>query len=223
MCNIEDANPLNASKIRWIKKSKDGSEIIVNETSSNQITWISVERSSSANYSCTAHNDAGWSDESNAIELDIKYLPSSATIQQINANYPVKGDQLILECIVHHLGSPTASQYIWEQDGFRLEDEHKSILNISTITLATKGNYSCSAVSSIGLGGKGKQLLLLLFSKQKKIIRKRERKKSLHNYYHLTVYPFTHANYFFSVHLTIFKYFCCALINWIIFLLLILL
>lgn len=156
ICDIEDGNPLNASKIRWIKKTNDGSEVILNETSQNQITWLSVQRSLTANYSCTAHNDAGWSDESKTVELDIKFLPSQASIQQINANYPVKGDQLVLECIVHHLGSPVATQYVWEQDGFRLEDEHNSIFNVSSISLASKGNYSCAAVSSIGLGPKGR-------------------------------------------------------------------
>lgn len=138
--------------------------MIINETSQNQIVWVSVDRSLTANYSCSALNDAGWSDESNTVELDIKYLPSPAGIQQINGNHPLKGDQLILECIVHQLGWPPASEYIWEQDGFRLEDERSSILNITTISLATKGNYSCAAVSQVGMGPKGRSETVIIIT-----------------------------------------------------------
>ncbi|XP_074603560.1 B-cell receptor CD22-like isoform X2 [Brevipalpus obovatus] len=154
-CDVEDGNPLNSSKVRWIKKTNDGSEMIINETTQNELLFTSIDRTSSANYSCTAFNEAGWSPESNVIEIDVKYLPSPAELRQINANYPLKDDQLILECFVHQLGWPQAVEYEWEQDGYRMEYERSSILNISRINLSTRGNYSCAAVSSVGLGQRG--------------------------------------------------------------------
>ncbi|XP_015793574.1 hemicentin-2 isoform X3 [Tetranychus urticae] len=155
LCDVEDGNPSNVSKVRWIRTTSEGSDTIINETSQNEIVWLSVDRSLSGNYSCQALNEAGWSKESNMVELDVKYLPSQAQIQQINGNYPVKGEPLILECIVHQLGWPIAEEYLWEQDGIRLIDSTESILNITNVTLSTRGNYSCAAISMAGLGSKG--------------------------------------------------------------------
>ncbi|XP_053205709.1 uncharacterized protein LOC128390045 isoform X4 [Panonychus citri] len=155
LCDLEDGNPSNVSKVRWIRTTSEGNEVIINETTQNEIVWLSVDKSLSGNYSCSALNDAGWSELSNKLELDVKFLPSRAQVQQINGNHPVKGEPLILECIVHSLGWPIATEYLWEHDGIHLVDSTESILNITNVTLSTRGNYSCAAISSAGLGAKG--------------------------------------------------------------------
>ena len=155
ICDLIDGIPFNITKVKWIKTSGDGTDVIINETSQNEIVWMSVDRTLSANYSCMALNEAGWSEQSNHLELDVKHLPSQPIIRQINGDYPLKGDNLLLECLLEDLGKPEAEEYIWEQDGVPFQDAHNSILNVFNITLVNRGNYSCAAVSAAGKGPKG--------------------------------------------------------------------
>ena len=164
ICDIVKGMPFNITKVKWIKTTGDGNDVIINETSQNEIVWMSVDRTLSANYSCMALNEAGWSGQSNLKELDIKHLPSQPVLRQINGDYPLKGDTLLLECMVEDLGKPEAHEFSWSQDGVPFNDIHGSILNVPNITVVNRGNYSCAAVNAAGAGPIGNfKIFYLLF------------------------------------------------------------
>ncbi|RWS24237.1 neuromusculin-like protein, partial [Leptotrombidium deliense] len=163
LCDVVDGNPVNVTRVKWIKRNSDGTDAVINETSGNVIVWESVDRSLTGNYSCVAENAAGWSNISNSLEIDVKYLPGTATVRQTNGEYAVKGKQLILRCDVESMGKPEAYEYLWEQNGDPLSSERDATLYIDNVNLSVRGNYSCAAVSRVGIGPKGKLSLTLQY------------------------------------------------------------
>jgi hypothetical protein len=158
ICDIIDGNPLNASKVKWMKNSGE----LVNEldgesTAQKEITWLSISRSLTGNYTCLAISDAGSSQISNFVEIDVSYPPSKALIRQLNGIYAIKGKNLTLECIVSDLGKPSIdTEYLWENaDGIPFESKGP-ILHITNLKLIDRGNISCAAVNEVGLGPKGR-------------------------------------------------------------------
>jgi hypothetical protein len=158
ICDIIDGNPLNASKVKWMKNSGE----LVNEldgesTAQKEITWLSISRSLTGNYTCLAISDAGSSQISNVVEIDVSYPPSKALIRQLNGIYAIKGKNLTLECIVSDLGKPSiGTEYYWENaDGIPFESKGPT-LHITNLELKNRGNISCAAVNEVGFGPKGR-------------------------------------------------------------------
>lgn len=43
LCDVLDGNPLNVTKVKWIKSSgQDASDVVINETSQNEIVWMAI-------------------------------------------------------------------------------------------------------------------------------------------------------------------------------------
>lgn len=150
ICDVTDGNPLNISKVKWMKNDAE-----LATTSQSEFVWRNVERSLAGNYSCFAFSHAGWSQRSNSIEIDVNFLPGKAFIKQLNGILATKGENLTLECIVNDLGLPLATDYYWEHDGMSLDMYGSdSILHITNITLKHRGNLTCSAMNQVGFGEK---------------------------------------------------------------------
>ncbi|CAG2100240.1 unnamed protein product [Medioppia subpectinata] len=158
ICDIIDGNPLNASKVKWMKNGHQlVSELSTAEPSTHkEITWLSVTRTLSGNYTCLAISEAGVSEVSNSIQIDVSYPPSKALIRQFNGIHAVKGHNLSLECIVSDVGKPsTTTEYQWESaDGVPFQTK-QSILYLTDLKLTNSGNISCAAVNEVGIGPKG--------------------------------------------------------------------
>lgn len=64
ICDVIDGMPLNVTQVKWIKtggqESKSNGDVIINETTQNEIVWAGIDRNSGGNYSCMAANAAGW-------------------------------------------------------------------------------------------------------------------------------------------------------------------
>ena len=151
ICEITDGNPQNITKVRWLKNEDE----LVNETSQKEIVWLNVERNLAGNYTCKAQNDAGWSEASEKVEIDVNYLPGKAYIRQINGKYAIKNHNLTLECVVLEMGQPLAIEYQWSHDNLIIQNEIDSILHLTNINLKNRGNISCAAVNKLGIGPKG--------------------------------------------------------------------
>ncbi|RWS16485.1 MAM domain-containing glycosylphosphatidylinositol anchor protein 2-like protein, partial [Dinothrombium tinctorium] len=161
LCELIDGNPLNVSKVKWIRTNNDGNDVVINETSRNEIVWQAIDRTLTGNYSCQAVNEAGSSEISNMVEVDVKYLPSAAKIIRVNDSEAVKGEHFALECLVAALGKPAAHEYLWELNGVPLDNERDAQLHIISVNLSVRGNYSCAALSLVGAGPKGTFCFLL--------------------------------------------------------------
>lgn len=158
-CHLTDGNPLNVSNVKWIKSEtgqETGQVTVINETASNELVWTSIDRQVSGNYSCLAANEAGYSNVSQVVEIDVMYLPGMATILQVNGDLQLKGSEVAMDCVVTELGKPPADQFMWQLDGQLIEGVRGSRFHIEVLGLAQKGNYSCAAVSAAGPGPEGK-------------------------------------------------------------------
>ncbi|CAG2160554.1 unnamed protein product [Oppiella nova] len=157
ICDIIDGNPLNASKVKWMKNGHQlVSELSGESSSHKEITWLSVTRTLSGNYTCLAISDAGVSEVSNSVQIDVSYPPSKALIRQLTGIHAIKGHNLTLECIVSDEGKPsTNTEYQWESaDGVPFQTK-QSILYLTDLKLTNSGNISCAAVNEVGIGPKG--------------------------------------------------------------------
>lgn len=103
-----------------------------------------------------AANEAGWGRYSNPVEVDVMYLPGAATINAANGERMLKGNDLVLDCVVNAMGKPVAKNFVWELNGEPIEDATRARLHIVDLSLAHKGNYTCAAVSAAGDGPRGK-------------------------------------------------------------------
>ena len=157
ICDVIEGNPLNASKVKWFKNSdKMISELSGSEDSpQREITWLSVTRTLTGNYTCQAISEAGGGPLSNVVEVDVSYPPSRAIIRQLNGINAVKGENLTLECIVSDLGKPSTNiEYQWESaDGIPF-DTKGPILHIIDLKVSDRGNISCAVANEVGIGPK---------------------------------------------------------------------
>ena len=157
ICDIIDGNPLNVSIVKWMK---NGGQMVSELTGSDQspqreITWLSVTRTMTGNYTCQAISEAGAGPVSNPVQVDVSYPPNRAVIRQINGVNAVKGQNLTLECIVSDLGKPSTDiEYVWEtSDGIPFQTK-EPILHVTDLKLSNRGNISCAAANEVGIGPK---------------------------------------------------------------------
>lgn len=157
ICDIIEGNPLNVTKVKWMKN--DGqmvSELTGSDDSPQlEITWLSVTRSMTGNYTCEATSEAGTGPVSNVVTIDVNYPPSRAVIRQINGVNAVKGQNLTLECIVADLGKPSTDvEYVWETSEGLPFQTREPILQITDLKLSNRGNVTCAATNEVGIGTK---------------------------------------------------------------------
>ncbi|XP_076322359.1 hemicentin-1-like isoform X2 [Tachypleus tridentatus] len=152
-CDIVDGNPQNLLRVRWYKDDE-----LQNEVTEKEIVWQNISRNFTANYSCEGENAAGWGNHSEAKELVVNYIPGPAIIIERNIS-AVKNQPMTLECMVEDFGRPSASVFHWEHLDEALHDTAQN-LTIESVSLSSRGNYSCSAVNIVGSGQKGEFYLL---------------------------------------------------------------
>lgn len=156
ICDITDGNPRNASRMRWLKNNGETVSELDSETSTQkELTWLSITRSLTGNYTCQAISDAGISKPSNEVEIVVHYPPGKSIIRLLDEPYAVKGKNITLECIVNDPGRPDNIEFHWENSDGMIFESRKSILHIANIRLVNRGNISCSAVNQIGFGPRG--------------------------------------------------------------------
>lgn len=156
ICDITDGNPRNASRMRWLKNNGETISELDSETSTQkELTWLSITRSLTGNYTCQAISEAGISEPSNEVDIVVNYLPGKSIIRLVDEPYAVKGRNLTLECIVNDLGRPERAEYHWDNSDGMVFESRQSTLFINNIRLMNRGNISCSAVNQVGFGTRG--------------------------------------------------------------------
>lgn len=64
----------------------------------------------------------------------------------------IKGSSLNITCSVIDPGRPPVTGYKWIRGMHRLADQEKPILNIDSVNLRTKANFTCIAYNQAGDG-----------------------------------------------------------------------
>lgn len=156
-CDIFDGNPRNASRMRWLKNNGETvSELDSETTAHKELTWMSISRSLTGNYTCQAISEAGESEPSNEVAIIVHYPPGKSIIRLLNEPYPIKGENLSLECIVNDPGRPsTKTEFHWENSEGMTFDTRGPILTIPNLRLLNRGNITCAAVNDVGFGARG--------------------------------------------------------------------
>ncbi|KAF7488474.1 Hemicentin-2 [Sarcoptes scabiei] len=157
ICDILDGNPRQASRMRWLKNNGETfSELDSDSSAQKELSWLSIPRSLTGNYTCQAISDAGASDLSNEIEIIVHYPPGKSIIRLLDEPYPIKGKNLSLECIVNDRGLPNdRTEFHWENSDGMIFESRQSTLIIPNVRLVNRGNISCSAFNEIGFGARG--------------------------------------------------------------------
>nr|XP_027199908.1 hemicentin-1-like isoform X1 [Dermatophagoides pteronyssinus] len=158
VCDIHDGNPRSASRMRWLKNNGETfSELDGDTSTQKELSWLSIPRSLTGNYTCQAISEAGASDLSNEIEIIVHYPPGKSIIRLLDEPYPIKGRNLTLECIVNDFGSPSDhTEYHWENSDGMVFESRQPILTIQNVRIVNRGNISCSAVNEVGFGARGR-------------------------------------------------------------------
>ncbi|XP_023228878.1 hemicentin-1-like, partial [Centruroides sculpturatus] len=144
-CDIIDGNPANLLLVRWYKDNK-----LMNEATSKEIRWLNVTRKLTGNYSCQGQNEAGWGNISEPVQFVVNYLPGKAKLHHLDRP-AVKGKHTTLSCEVDDLGSPEATAFHWEYNGKVLLVTTANY-TIDRVSLNSRGNYSCAAKNTLGIG-----------------------------------------------------------------------
>ena len=62
-----------------------------------------------------------------------------------------KGSKVSLTCSLgEDIGNPSADSYVWLHRGVPLDGVTQSVYQIDSLSVASQGNYSCSASNSVG-------------------------------------------------------------------------
>lgn len=157
ICDILDGNPRSASRMRWLKNNGETfSELDSDTSSQKELSWLSIPRSLTGNYTCQAISEAGPSEPSNEVEINVHYPPGKSIIRLLDEPYPIKGRNLTLECIVNDRGRPSEhTEYHWENSDGMIFDSRQSILTIQNVRLVNRGNITCSGINEVGSGARG--------------------------------------------------------------------
>ena len=157
VCEVVEGNPRNATRMRWLKDGQLMSEL-EGETAerAKTLTQNGITRELTGNYSCVAVSEAGASRPSNSVPVVVRYPPGKALVRLLNEPYPVKGENLSLECIVGDRGRPSDStEYHWVNADGQTFESRGPVLRINGLRLVNRGNISCAAVNEVGFGPAG--------------------------------------------------------------------
>ncbi|KPJ17689.1 Titin [Papilio machaon] len=160
-CNIK-ANP-KATRLSWFKGAR---EIVQNAStgvifSDQSLVLQRVDRSSSGEYSCLAHNAEG-SATSNSVTLQVRYAPLCKQQQQPQQQSGVWGalrqETVELTCAVDASPQPTAFVWTLDSSGGHTELQPSlytmynctSVLRYTPLSNMDYGTISCFAVNAAG-------------------------------------------------------------------------
>ncbi|XP_014297266.1 hemicentin-1 isoform X3 [Microplitis demolitor] len=167
-CYVINGNPINLNAVRWyldgdlLKELPDCNvrnltTVNVDDTSTfcdidpSKLLLEAVGRSFHGNYSCEGRNDAGWGLISPSTPVIVYYKPGPAIISY-QPKRVIKGSSLNITCSVIDPGRPPVTGYKWIRGMHRLADQEKPILNIDSVNLRTKANFTCIAYNQAGDG-----------------------------------------------------------------------
>ncbi|XP_078584655.1 nephrin-like [Branchiostoma floridae x Branchiostoma japonicum] len=167
-----DSNP--AAQFSWIKDSTTGplpTGAVVDSTAGT-LTFSSLDRTHSGEYSCTANNGISPEATSSGITVNVKYAPVQPTIVS-NATTVEEGDSIHLTC--QTTSNPPAS-YSWTKQSGDLPDDAReetvdqtSVLVIPSLTKDHSGTYICTASNILLPGGTTKEYNLNVLCESAKI------------------------------------------------------
>lgn len=158
ICDIVDGNPRQASRMRWLKNHGETvSELDSATSAQKELTWLSISRNLTGNYTCQALTEAGYSGHSNRVAIDVHYPPGKSIIRLLGKESNViKGANVTLECIVSDPGKPSArTEFHWENNDGVIFESRNSFLTLPSVRLVDRGNISCAAVNEVGFGVRG--------------------------------------------------------------------
>ncbi|XP_045537741.1 nephrin [Papilio machaon] len=158
-CNIK-ANP-KATRLSWFKGAR---EIVQNAStgvifSDQSLVLQRVDRSSSGEYSCLAHNAEG-SATSNSVTLQVRYAPLCKQQQQPQSGVwgALRQETVELTCAVDASPQPTAFVWTVDSSGGHTELQpslytmynYTSVLRYTPLSNMDYGTISCFAVNAAG-------------------------------------------------------------------------
>jgi len=110
-----------------------------------------VTRDFSGLFSCSGSNSAGEGPKSEAIHLDILYIPGKAVITQ--EQQAEKGGSVTLLCNLEDQGNPIVEEYVWTR-GDETLSEVSANLTLFDLSVESQGLISCAGVNTLGQGEK---------------------------------------------------------------------
>jgi len=120
------------------------------------LTWQQLKNiEDDFNMTCRAKVDEEGDDEKDLVfsttTVSVHYLPGASELVIEDGSDLVKGNNALLECLLEDLGKPEVTEYHWTKDGEELE-EVSSMLNLTSLGVASQGNYTCAGVNHLGAG-----------------------------------------------------------------------
>jgi len=83
--------------------------------------------------------------------VSVHYLPGPSDLIIEEGSDLTKGNNALLSCLLEDFGKPEVTEYRWTKDGEDLE-EVSSMLNLTSLGVASEGNYTCAGVNYLGAG-----------------------------------------------------------------------
>ncbi|XP_052432690.1 hemicentin-2 isoform X28 [Carassius gibelio] len=125
----------------WFKK-----ETTEKSQQMSDLKLNNVKPEDSGEYYCEAENKHG-TQESNIIQIDVKYGPEGVKVQPVNIKDLKEGDELTLKCLVER-GNPAVYQFMWYKNSQNQSETSETFI-ISKVTEEDRGSYQCQADNGI--------------------------------------------------------------------------
>ncbi|XP_026137796.1 B-cell receptor CD22-like isoform X2 [Carassius auratus] len=125
----------------WYKKER-----IEKSQQMSDLKLNNVKPEDSGEYYCEAENKHG-TQESNIIQIDVKYGPVGVKVQPVNIKDLKEGDELTLKCLVER-GNPAVYQFMWYKNSQEQSETSETFI-ISKVTKEDRGSYRCQADNGI--------------------------------------------------------------------------
>ncbi|GAB6028135.1 hypothetical protein CHUAL_002351 [Chamberlinius hualienensis] len=145
-CELIRGNPYHLDSVKWYKDGK-----LLAETNVGDHYQSHVSRQHHGDYSCKAHNIAGWGVVSQAKNLVVNYAPGQSYLTY-TPKVVVKRESLSLLCTVDDLGRPPVSYYRWTRGNRVIKEVTSGNWTIDPVTLSTEGNFTCVGINEVGSG-----------------------------------------------------------------------
>lgn len=162
-CDVLSGNPSTLTGVRWymdgdlLKElpqcdyTAEDEDDYLCDVDPDKLLLEHVSRLFHGNFSCVGINEAGWSQMSPGLELEVLYPPGNATISK-DTDVVVKGESITLTCDVPDMGRPSAEEFVWTRGGHVVNHVTSFNWTISPVTLEMEANISCVAVNAVSQG-----------------------------------------------------------------------
>jgi len=120
------------------------------------LTWQQLKNiEEDFNVTCRAKVDEEGDEEEDLVfsttSVSVHYLPGPSDLIIEEGSDLAKGNNVLLACLLEDFGKPEVIEYRWTKDGEELE-EVSSMLNLTSVGVASQGNYTCAGVNYLGVG-----------------------------------------------------------------------